>query len=88
MAAGRVILAGRVADGAVVVMIDHGAKVETLYGHLEPALAVRKGETGRDGAAARDRRAHGAHDGPAPAPRALARGEADRPAHRAASRRR
>jgi murein DD-endopeptidase MepM/ murein hydrolase activator NlpD len=44
MAAGRVILAGRVADGAVVVMIDHGAKVETLYGHLEPALAVRNGD--------------------------------------------
>ena len=45
MAAGRVILAGRVADGAVVVMIDHGSGVETLYGHLEPALAVRKGDT-------------------------------------------
>ncbi len=44
MAAGRVILAGRVADGAVVVMIDHGDKVETLYGHLEPALAVSKGD--------------------------------------------
>ena len=44
MAAGRIILAGRVADGAVVVMIDHGAKVETLYGHLEPALAVSKGD--------------------------------------------
>ena len=43
-ASGRVILAGRVADGAVVVMIDHGGKVETLYGHLEPALAVKKGD--------------------------------------------
>ena len=29
IAAGRVILAGRVSDGAVVVEIDHGAKVET-----------------------------------------------------------
>ena len=44
MAEGTVILAGRVADGAVVVMIDHGGKVETLYGHLEPALAVKKGD--------------------------------------------
>ena len=44
MAAGQVILAGRVADGAVVVMIDHGSNVETLYGHLEPAFAVKKGD--------------------------------------------
>ncbi len=44
MAAGRVILAGRVADGAVVVMIDHGERIETLYGHLEPALVVRVGD--------------------------------------------
>lgn len=44
MAAGRVTLAGRVADGAVVVMIDHGSGVITLYGHLEPALAVPKGD--------------------------------------------
>jgi murein DD-endopeptidase MepM/ murein hydrolase activator NlpD len=44
IAAGRVILAGRVPDGAVVVMIDHGERVETLYGHLEPALAVSKGD--------------------------------------------
>ena len=44
MAAGRVTLAGRVADGAVVVMIDHGQGVLTLYGHLEPALAISKGD--------------------------------------------
>jgi murein DD-endopeptidase MepM/ murein hydrolase activator NlpD len=44
IAAGRVTLAGRVADGAVVVMIDHGNRVSTLYGHLEPALAVRDGD--------------------------------------------
>ena len=44
MAAGRVTLAGRVADGAVVVMIDHGSGVITLYGHLEPTLAVSKGD--------------------------------------------
>lgn len=44
IAAGRVTLAGRVADGAVVVMIDHGAGVESLYGHLQPELFVREGD--------------------------------------------
>jgi murein DD-endopeptidase MepM/ murein hydrolase activator NlpD len=44
MAAGRVTLAGRVADGAVVVQIDHGQGVVTLYGHLEPALAVSESD--------------------------------------------
>jgi murein DD-endopeptidase MepM/ murein hydrolase activator NlpD len=44
IAAGQVTLAGQVADGAVVVMVDHGAGVESLYGHLEPALAVRTGD--------------------------------------------
>ena len=44
MAPGRVELAGRVADGAVDVMIDHGAGVLTLYGHLQPALAVVVGQ--------------------------------------------
>ena len=44
IAAGRVTLAGRVADGAVVVMVDHGAGVTSLYGHLQPALAVAVGE--------------------------------------------
>ncbi len=45
LAAGRVVLAGRVADGAVVVIIDHGGGVESLYGHLEPALGVRDGQS-------------------------------------------
>ena len=45
IAAGRVVLAGRVADGAVVVEIDHGAGVLSLYGHLEVVLAVRVGES-------------------------------------------
>ncbi len=43
IAAGRVTLAGRVADGAVVVIVDHGAGVESLYGHLEAELGVRVG---------------------------------------------
>lgn len=45
LAAGRVVLAGRVADGAVVVIVDHGSGVESLYGHLEPTLAVRDGQS-------------------------------------------
>ena len=44
-AAGRVIVAGRVAGGAVVVEIEHGTDVESLYGHLQPALAVYVGES-------------------------------------------
>ena len=44
MAGGDVTIAGRVADGAVVVQIDHGHGVLTLYGHLEPGLAVRDGD--------------------------------------------
>ena len=43
LAAGRVTLAGRVADGAVVVMIDHGSGVITLYGQLETTQAVPEG---------------------------------------------
>jgi murein DD-endopeptidase MepM/ murein hydrolase activator NlpD len=39
------VLAGRVADGAVVVEIDHGAGMLTLYGHLQPKLAVTVGDT-------------------------------------------
>jgi hypothetical protein len=45
IAAGRVVLAGRVRDGAVVVIIDHGDGVESLYGHLELALIVREGQS-------------------------------------------
>jgi murein DD-endopeptidase MepM/ murein hydrolase activator NlpD len=44
MTAGRVVLAGRVADGAVVVEIDHGAGLRSLYGHLEVGLLVRVGD--------------------------------------------
>ncbi len=44
IAAGRVTIAGWVADGAVVVQIDHGAGVTSLYGHLQPGLAVRVGD--------------------------------------------
>jgi hypothetical protein len=44
-AAGTVIEAGRRDDGAVVVRIRHADGSETLYGHLEPALAVQVGDT-------------------------------------------
>ena len=44
MSAGRVVLAGRVPDGAVDVELDHGAGVLTLYGHLQPGLAVAVGD--------------------------------------------
>ena len=45
MAAGRVVLAAMVPDGAVVVEIDHGAGLRSLYGHLEPDLAVTVGDS-------------------------------------------
>jgi len=45
IASGRVTLAGRVSDGAVVVMIEHGPGVFSLYGHLQPELAVRDGQS-------------------------------------------
>ncbi|MHB8960256.1 MAG: M23 family metallopeptidase [Candidatus Limnocylindrales bacterium] len=44
IASGRVTLAGRVADGAVVVQIEHRPDVFSLYGHLQPTLAVRVGD--------------------------------------------
>ena len=44
IASGRVTLAGRVADGAVVVLIEHAGGVTSLYGHLQPGLAVRAGD--------------------------------------------
>ncbi|HEV2006096.1 MAG TPA: M23 family metallopeptidase, partial [Candidatus Limnocylindrales bacterium] len=44
IAAGSVIFAGRLSDGAVVVEIDHGSAV-SLYGHLQAALPVTEGES-------------------------------------------
>jgi hypothetical protein len=45
IASGRVTFAGRVSDGAVVVIIEHGSGGDSLYGHLDPDLAVREGES-------------------------------------------
>ncbi len=45
IATGRVVLAGRVSDGAIVVEIEHGAGVISLYGHLNPTLSVRDGDS-------------------------------------------
>jgi Peptidase family M23/Transglycosylase SLT domain len=45
IAAGVVTVAGRLADGAVVVEIEHKPDVFSLYGHLQPALAVHVGES-------------------------------------------
>jgi murein DD-endopeptidase MepM/ murein hydrolase activator NlpD len=44
IAAGSVIFAGRLSDGAVVVEIDHGSAV-SLYGHLLADLLVSEGES-------------------------------------------
>lgn len=44
IASGVVRFAGRVADGAVVVRVEHADGSEALYGHLDPALPVRVGE--------------------------------------------
>jgi murein DD-endopeptidase MepM/ murein hydrolase activator NlpD len=44
IASGRVIFAGRLSGGAVVVEIDHGSAV-SLYGHLEGNLLVGEGES-------------------------------------------
>ena len=45
IAAGRVTIAGRISDGAVVVEIEHSPGVLSRYGHLEPGPAVRVGES-------------------------------------------
>jgi hypothetical protein len=45
IAAGRVTIAGRLSDGAVVVEIEHSPGVFSRYGHLEPGPAVRVGES-------------------------------------------
>ena len=74
IAAGRVVLAGRVADGAVVVEIDHGAGVLSTYGHLEVDLGRRGGRVGRRGRGDRAGGPDRQHDRAAPAPRDLERG--------------
>ncbi len=45
IAAGRVTIAGRMSDGAVVVEIEHAPGVFSRYGHLEPDLRVRVGQS-------------------------------------------
>ncbi len=45
IAAGRVTIAGRLSDGAVVVEIEHSPVVLSRYGHLEPGPVVRVGES-------------------------------------------
>jgi murein DD-endopeptidase MepM/ murein hydrolase activator NlpD len=45
IADGRIIFAGRLSDGAVIVVIDHGGGVESSYGHLRPDLAVSSGHS-------------------------------------------
>jgi hypothetical protein len=42
---GTVIAAGRASDGAVIVKIRHADGYVTLYGHLNPALDVKVGDT-------------------------------------------
>ncbi len=45
IAAGRVTIAGRLSDGAVIVEIEHAPGVFSRYGHLEPDLRVRVGQS-------------------------------------------
>lgn len=45
IAAGVVILAAELSDGAVVVLIEHRPGVVSLYGHLQPELPVRAGDS-------------------------------------------
>jgi Peptidase family M23/Transglycosylase SLT domain len=45
IAAGRVTIAGRMSDGAVVVEIEHAPGVFSRYGHLQPDLPIRVGES-------------------------------------------
>ena len=45
IAAGRVTIAGRLSDGAVLVELEHAPGVYSRYGHLEPGLTVRVGES-------------------------------------------
>ena len=45
IAAGRVTIAGRMSDGAVVVEIEHAPGVFSRYGHLQPDLAISVGQS-------------------------------------------
>jgi hypothetical protein len=45
IAAGRVTIAGRMSDGAVVVEIEHSPDVVSRYGHLQLDLRVRVGQS-------------------------------------------
>jgi len=45
IAAGRVTIAGRMSDGAVVVEIEHAPDVVSRYGHLQQDLRVRVGQS-------------------------------------------
>jgi hypothetical protein len=45
IAAGQVTIAGRMSDGAVVVEIEHAPDVFSRYGHLQPDLRVRVGQS-------------------------------------------
>lgn len=45
IAAGRVTIAGRVSDGAVIVEVEHSPGLVSRYGHLKPELRVRLGQS-------------------------------------------
>jgi murein DD-endopeptidase MepM/ murein hydrolase activator NlpD len=45
IAAGRVTIAGRMSDGAVVVEIEHSRGVFSRYGHLQADLDIRVGQS-------------------------------------------
>ena len=45
IAAGRVTIAGRLSDGAVIVEIEHAPGVFSRYGHLDSGLRVRVGQS-------------------------------------------
>jgi murein DD-endopeptidase MepM/ murein hydrolase activator NlpD len=45
IAAGEVTFAGEIADGAVVVEVEHAPGVTSAYAHLEPSPPVREGES-------------------------------------------
>ena len=49
VAAGTVIAAGKESDGAIIVKIRHADGCTTLYGHLDPSLDVKVGDTVAEG---------------------------------------